>query len=264
MGFNDRDYARRNDHFKGRIVVWIIGLTIAMYVVQGILLGRGELDLSTILGVVPNKLVGRGWLWQLVTHTLLHEPHGIMHLAYNMIFLYWLGTDVAEIYGVRRFLLLYIGGAVACALAYAATGYATGKTGIPAIGASGAIMAVAVVAAFLFPTRTVLFMFVLPIPLWALVTLYIGIDLYYPLAGLRDWLSSAGHLGGALFGFLCHRLHLDAPDPGPLLNRLRGLFRRSRPSSAEVDRILDKISRQGIGDLTDHERELLKRASRNP
>lgn len=263
MSFHDRDYARRTVHSRGRIVFWIIGLTIATYVIQGVLLGRGDLDLSKILGVVPNRLVGRGWLWQLVTHTLLHEPRGIMHLAFNMLFLYWLGPDVVEIYGVRRFLFLYLGAAAACALAYAAVGYATGKTDIPAIGASGAIMAVAVVAAFLFPTRTILFMFVLPMPLWALVTLYVGIDLYYPLSGLRDWLSSAGHLGGALFGFLCHRLHLDAPDLGPLLNRLRGLFRRSRPSSAEIDRILEKISRQGIGDLTDRERALLKRASRN-
>ena len=69
---------------------------------------------------------------------------------------------------------------------------------------------------------------------------------------------------GASHSLFVGAVHLDAPDPGPLLNRLRGLFRRSRPSSAEVDRILDKISRQGIGDLTDHERELLKRASRNP
>lgn len=262
MGFYDRDYARRDDfHVRGRLVLWIIGLTIAAYVVQGILLGRGDVDLAQIFGVVPSRMVGRGWLWQIVTHALLHSPLGITHLAFNMIFLYWLGTDVAEIYGVRRFLFLYVGGAVGCALAYAATGYATGKTDIPAIGASGAIMAVAVVAAFLFPRRTVMFMFFLPMPLWALVSLYIAVDLYYPLAGLRDWLSSAGHLGGALFGFLCHRLHLEAPDLGPILHRVAALFRRRRPSTADVDRILDKISRQGIGDLTEQEREVLRRAS---
>jgi hypothetical protein len=148
-------------------------------------------------------------------------------------------------------------------VAYAAAGYATGKTEIPAIGASGAIMAVAVVAAFLYPTRPMLFLWVIPMPLWVMVSLYIAIDLYYPLAGLRDWLSSAGHLGGALFGFLCHRLHLEAPDLGPILNRFGALFRRRRPSAAEVDRILDKISRQGIGDLTEEERNTLRRASGN-
>jgi membrane associated rhomboid family serine protease len=260
MGFADRSYARRDDPFRGRIVAWIVGITVACYLLQGFLLGRGDVDLSRTFGVVPKLLVGRGWVWQLVTHALLHEPHGIQHLAFNMIFLYWLGMDVAEIYGVRRFLFLYVGGAVACAVAYAVTGYATGTIDVPAIGASGAIMAVAVVAAHLFPGRTVLFMWVLPLPLWILVVLYVGMDVYYPLAGLRDWLSSAGHLGGALFGFLCFRLHLEAPDLGPLFRRLSRLLQIGAPSAQEVDRILDKINRQGIGDLTERERAVLRRA----
>ena len=259
MGFADRSYARRDDPFKGRIVIGIIGITVACYVLQGLLLGRGSVDLAQTFGVVPKLLVGRGWIWQLVTHALLHELQGIQHLAFNMIFLYWLGMDVAEIYGVRRFIFLYVGGAVACAIAYAATGYATGTKDVPAIGASGAIMAVAVVAAHLFPGRTVLFMFVLPMPLWTLVLLYVALDVYYPLAGLRDWLSSAGHLGGAFFGFLCFRLHLEAPDVGSIFRRLSRLLKRV-PSAEEVDRILDKINRQGIGDLTDRERAVLRRA----
>jgi membrane associated rhomboid family serine protease len=263
MGIYSRDYLRRDDGLRGKIVLYIIGLTIAAYVVQGVVLGRGEIDLAQILGVVPEKIVRRGWLWQLVTHALLHQPTGITHLAFNMLFLYWLGTDVADIYGVRRFLFLYLGGAVSCALAYTAVAYGIGKTDVPAIGASGAIMAVSVVAAFLFPSRTVLFMWVLPMPLWVLVSLYVGLDLYYPLAGLRSWLDSAGHLGGALFGFVCHRFHLDAPSGGRFLSSLRSLMVPAAPPSAEVDRILDKINAQGIGSLTDGERELLKRASKD-
>jgi len=262
MGFADRAYARRSQPLQGRLVIWIVGITVAAYVVQGFLLGRASLDLARILGVVPRLLIGRGWLWQLFTHALLHEPHAIQHLAFNMIFLYWLGGDIAEIYGVRRFLVLYLGGAAACALAYAGIGFATGETDVPAIGASGAIMAVAVVAAHYFPTRTVMFMFFLPMPLWMLVTLYVGLDLYFPLAGLRPWIGSAGHLGGALFGLLFYRLHLDVPAAGPLLARMRRFF-SSAPSPKEVDRILDKISRQGMGDLTERERAILRRASRS-
>src|SRR5579862_7030728 len=101
MGISTRDYLRRDDGLRGKIVFWIIGITVGAYALQGFLLGRGDLDLAPILGVVPGSLVGRGWLWQLFTHVLLHEPHGILHLAFNMLFLYWLGVDVAEIYGVR-------------------------------------------------------------------------------------------------------------------------------------------------------------------
>jgi hypothetical protein len=104
-------------------------------------------------------------------------------------------------------------------------------------------------------------MWVLPLPLWILMALYVGMDVYYPLAGIRPWLSSAGHLGGALFGLLFYRLHLDLPTVGPVLRTLRDLIQRT-PSPKEVDRILDKISRQGIGDLTEGERATLKRAGR--
>lgn len=262
MGFHDRDYARRPGAAHGRLVVGIIAVTVAAYVVQGIILGRGGVDLSGFLGVVPDRMIGRGWIWQLLTHALLHEPHGIQHLLFNMLFLYWLGMDVADIYGGRRFLFLYLGGAAACALTYAATGYATGATSIPAIGASGAIFAVAVVAAFLFPDRQVLFMWFIPMKLKVLVALYVGLDIYYPLAGLRDPLSSAGHVGGALFGFLCHRLHLEAPDPAPLLRRLRRRFLGRATPGNELDRILAKIGAQGMGALTERERQTLLRASK--
>jgi membrane associated rhomboid family serine protease len=262
MGIYTRDYLRRDGGARGTVVFWIIGLTVAMYMVQGALLGRGEIDLSQIFGVVPRRMIGKGWLWQAVTHPLLHEPYSLWHLAFNMIFLYWLGVDVAEIYGVRRFLLLYVGGAVSCAFLYAGLGYAVGRIDVPAIGASGAIMAVAVVGAFLFPSRTVAFMYVLPMPLWGLVALYVGIDVYYLLTGLPSWPSSAGHVGGAFFGFLCHRFHLEAPDPGRFLRWFREMSVPSTRSSPEVDRILDKINAEGIGSLTEAERAVLSRASK--
>jgi membrane associated rhomboid family serine protease len=86
MSIYSRDYLRRDEGPRGRVVFWIIGITVAAYFVQGAFLGRGEIDLATIFGVVPEKLVGRGWLWQLVTHVLLHAPYGITHLAFNMLF----------------------------------------------------------------------------------------------------------------------------------------------------------------------------------
>jgi membrane associated rhomboid family serine protease len=263
MGIYSRDYLRRDTTPRGTVVFWIIGLSVAGYAVQGMLLGRGDIDLSQILGVVPRRLIGQGWLWQLVTHTLVHEPYSIWHLAFNMIFLYWLGVDVAEIYGTRRFLLLYAGGAVCCALLYTGLSYAVGRIDVPAIGASGAIMAVAVVGAFLFPGRTVVFMYVLPMPLWGLVALYVGMDLYYLLSGLPRWPSSAGHLGGAFFGFVCHRFHLEVPDPIRFAALFRRLLTPAGPSTSEVDRILDKINSQGIGALTEAERDVLSRASKD-
>ncbi len=267
MGWRDRDYARGSGgglwHPRhARIVYWLIGITVGAYFVQGALLGRGHIDLARTLGVVPERLV-HGWVWQLFTHAFLHSPGGIGHLLFNMLFLWWIGTDVAELYGGRRFLFLYFGGAATCAIAHTIAAYVEGRPDMAGIGASGAIFAVSVVGAFLFPTRIIYVMFVLPVPLWILVSCYVGLDLYYPLAGLRPWVLSAGHLGGALFGLACHKLHLDLPGSLAFASRLREWWRaRGRPSQQQVDRVLDKINADGIGSLTDAERESLRRASR--
>ncbi|MBI2930554.1 MAG: rhomboid family intramembrane serine protease [Planctomycetes bacterium] len=262
MGISDRDYLRDFRPRPGRVVLWIIGATVVAYFVQGLLLGRLRVDVIEVFGVVPARLVERFWVWQLVTHAFLHAPTGIWHLLFNMLFLYWFGTDVAEVYGPRRFLLLYFGGASLCAVAHTVAAFAMGAPNIHAIGASGAILAVCVVAAHLFPTRQVLIMFVLPVPLWLLVLAYVAMDLYYPLVGMQPWVASAGHLGGAIFGFLFYRLRMGRPRFSWLTRPFEGLLsRKPRPSREEVDRILDKINAQGIGSLTDRERDILKRAS---
>jgi hypothetical protein len=41
MGIYSRDYLRRDDGVRGKTVLWIIGLTVGAYVIQGVLLGRG-------------------------------------------------------------------------------------------------------------------------------------------------------------------------------------------------------------------------------
>ncbi len=266
MGLASRSYMTDGQGTRParHVVFWIIGLTVAMYFLQGMLQGRGGVDLTRILGVVPDRLVGRGWLWQLVTHAFLHDFRSVWHLAFNMLALWWLGTDVADLYGVRRFLLLYFGGAAMCAAVYCAVAYVDGRPHVPAVGASGAVLAVSVVAAFLFPTRTILLFWFLPTPLWLVVLLYVGSDAYYVATGIQTGTASAGHLGGALFGFLVHKLNLDGSWMERLWLRIRSRVPRERheprPSDPEVDRILDKIHTQGIGSLTEGERETLKRA----
>lgn len=94
-------------------------------------------------------------------------------------------------------------------------------------------------------------------------------------------ISHSGHLGGILFGFLWRRWQLrertrsrptlrvlkpefsDRPDSGKFRETERR-FPSAPPSTpdlrAEVDRILDKINRQGFGALTPDERAILEKA----
>jgi hypothetical protein len=69
------------------------------------------------------------------------------------------------------------------------------------------------------------------------------------------------HLGGLVTGWLYFR----TPDLGERFrNLVRVKIRWERPEDlgSEVDRILEKISRQGLASLTPQERAVLKRASR--
>ncbi len=166
---------------------------------------------------------------------------------------------------------------------------------VPALGASGAVMAVVVVTALFFPTRPVWVWFI-SVPLWLLATLKLLGD----FAGLMrggDGVAHGSHLGGAVAGLLFWWLDLRLfaspgqresdrpawPSVGALLTRLRMAWRwRWRPAlaraepataapapranvdfetAARVDELLAKISQGGLGSLTPEELEFLKRAS---
>ena len=267
MGIHGRPYMQDGRFaVRGRVVLWLVGITVAAFFAQGMARGRGGFDLAPFLGVVPEKLVFHGWLWQLVTHAFLHSPQNVWHIALNMLALFWLGTDVAELYGTRRFLFLYFGGAVMCAVVYTIVAFIDGRPNAVAIGASGAVFAVSVVAAFLFPTRTIYLFWFIPAPLWVVVALYVAMDAYHVVTGITTGVASAGHLGGALFGLLVHKLGLDGSAGARVWGWLAGAFRRRERrvesrSNPEVDRILGKISAEGIGSLTDEERATLKKAA---
>ena len=116
----------------------------------------------------------------------------------------------------------------------------------------------------------VLLFFVFPVKLWVLAVIVVLIDVIGLLSTQGD-VAHAAHLGGALYGYLYFRYG----------SRVRGVFdaidrhadkraaqnelkRRGQEAELrlEVDRILDKINRDGESALTDEERRFLKEASR--
>ena len=235
-----------------------------------------------------------GRVWTLLTSAFSHQ--GFWHLFWNMIFLHWLGPDLEQIYGRKNFLVLYLWGAALCSVAHVVYEHTWGR-GLPALGASGAVMAVLVTAALFYPHRRILFMFLIPLPLWALVGIRVLGDLMGIVPGGAGGVAHAGHLGGAAAGLLYKTLDLRLfPSPGQegvrdegpgVLARLRGLVptptraASAAPTRAEeapappqpsrasvdleialrVDELLAKISAEGIGSLSDEERAFLQEAS---
>jgi membrane associated rhomboid family serine protease len=221
--------------------------------------------------------------WGLVTYLFVHG--GLLHLLANSIALFVFGCAVEERMGSRNFLLYYL----YCGVGAAAFCWALAKvmTVSPIVGASGAILGVAVAFALYWPDAR-LFVFPIPVPIRArtLVLAFVALDVALALLAPSDGIAHVAHIGGAIFGFLFFRLQASQgrgiqPRPAERLVRVppvaqeAAMGRRSPPgivrprprpesdaTSAELDRLLDKISAKGIGSLTQTERRFLDEVSK--
>jgi len=215
------------------------------------------------LGLWPEMVFARGCLWQLITYSFLHDTRSLAHIIFNMLFLYWFGRDIELRIGARRLLILYLGAALAGALAFSLVRLTASSWTGPAIGASGAVMALMVLAAIYWPDRVILVFFLFPMRLRHFVILAIAIDLWNEIFGAQAGVAGMAHLGGAAFGYLFHRFE---PAWQTLEERLRQTaYRRAQARAAEkeatLNRILDKVHEHGMHTLSSREKRFLKRMS---
>jgi len=296
MGIYDRDYVRREGPSflgsfveRGQVCRWLVGINVAAFVVQILTVPRGEemVSLGWFTEAFQLNVDGvlHGQVWRLLTYAFLHEPTTIWHILMNMLFLWWFGSDVEDLYGPREFLIFYLASAFVSGLAFFFTSLA-GHVSLPCVGASGAVMAVLLLCAIHFPRRTILLFFILPVPIWLFLLVMLAQDAYAFLNRMETGTAVAAHLGGALFGYVYYRrnwrLVTWVPDWRGWRRRLfRPRLRVYREEEvrtpvgvpaavppvedeqleAKMDAILEKISRVGKENLTESERQVLLRAS---
>jgi membrane associated rhomboid family serine protease len=226
--------------------------------------------------------------WTFVTYMFLHA--GVVHLAFNMLMLFVFGSSVEERMGGRAFFLFYLLCGIGGALASFPLSQAIPVPQI--LGASAAVLGVAVAFAWYWPDHPV-FIFPLPDPVPAkwLVTFLVGLDLVLAFLGVSDGVAHPAHLGGVAAAFLYLKGRqwyetrgarrgrqisessvLVSQPPrvsrgGAMPPSTRGGAPKSRGdtdarASAEIDRVLDKISAGGVESLTPAERKFLTEISR--
>jgi membrane associated rhomboid family serine protease len=289
MGIQDRDYYREGPSFLDRVgqqgtTVWLVAITCGVFFGQ--VLSR---DALTQLWIYNPKLILEGEVWRLVTPMFLHA--GLLHLFFNMLVLFWAGQRVEDVYGAREFGLFYLAAGISAHVIYLAA-YLAGLCPVTnALGASGAVFAVLVLFALHFPHQKILLFMIVPVPAWALVLMYVALDLMGALGARGDThVAFLVHLGGAFFGFLYYAsgwrftsLFARAPAstvrpklrvvPPPVEEREPepvGAPVQAAPHPAEaadeqleakLDAVLAKVSKHGQESLTPEEREILFRAS---
>jgi membrane associated rhomboid family serine protease len=294
MGIYDREYYRRTGPryldalaSTGSACKWLIGINIAVYVLQfaSRSVGHPEGLVSDFLILDP-EAVKHGELWRLLTYAFLHDTRIWQHIVFNMLFLWWFGSDVETIYGTKEFLAFYLVSAVLGGLGYETWALVADKTN-PCLGASGAVTAAMVLYALHFPHKVILLFFVLPVPIWLFVGFQVIQDAFIFLGQRETGTAVTVHLAGAAFGFLYYKTQWRLTSLLPSIRDWRAQQRRPklrvlRPEDdlpealavgapptlppdeqleAKVDAVLAKVARSGQASLTDSERQILLRAS---
>jgi membrane associated rhomboid family serine protease len=298
MGIYDRDYYREGPSYleslipSGLICKWLICLNIVIFLAQ---LVTHQDNWITNLFILDTDKVLSGQVWRLLTYAFLHSPDAWTHIIFNMIFLWWFGSDVESLYGPREFLTFYLCSAFFGGVAYETWAFAAGEYS-RCLGASGAVTALLVLCACHFPHRVVYVMLMVPVPLWLFAVFNVVQDLVVFGGQFRTGVAVVVHLAGALFAFTYYRFQIRLLDlfsgwwsagwwSRLKRRRTRPRLRLFRPEDAEsadervtvpaagdsapvdehleakLDAVLEKLARTGKESLTEGEREILLRAS---
>ncbi|HWS80401.1 MAG TPA: rhomboid family intramembrane serine protease [Rubrobacter sp.] len=144
--------------------------------------------------LVPAAVAG-GQVWLLLSSMFLHS--GFIHLALNMLSLYFLGSFVEQAFGKSRFLALYLCSGLAGGIAY----LYFGAFEVPAVGASGAIFGL-LGGVFGYSVRRGTFSWQNPLIRQLLILTALNLYIGFSVPNISNTAHIGGLLGGAAFGWL--------------------------------------------------------------
>lgn len=222
------------------------------------------------LGLTPMLVLTKYWVWQLVTYAFLHGSG--WHLFFNMFALWMFGPHIESMWGTKPFLKYYF----LCALGAAICQFFLAPTSL-VLGASGAIYGLLLAFGFLFPDSVIYLFFFFPLRAIQAVMFIALLTLVSAMSTSGGRIAHFAHLGGMLTGFLWFKLpvwfgqwRLWQADRRFRNPRGKRSGRRTPITefevhspidamSAEVDRILEKISAKGLDSLTKEEHETMRK-----
>lgn len=307
MGAQDRDYFRdERQRAAGPsmppVTKTLLISILAIYFIDMLFLENAVAKLGRFS--VDSAFRG-GQLWELITFQFMHGSVG--HVVFNAIGLYFFGPWMERWWGRGRYLAFYLLCGVAGALFYSlltVVGILPERGPVPGVmmplvGASAGIYGLIVGVAFLNPNAKVQLLFLPhPMSLKTAALGFIGIAVAVILGDIliggvmfKNSGGEAGHLGGAILGFVLMKYPTllgkakgrgkraakggakgGAKDkiirPREFQRKPPGTPPKLRPRStveidaaSEVDRVLDKIAKDGLQSLSEEERKILHRAA---
>jgi membrane associated rhomboid family serine protease len=169
------------------------------------------------LALTPTLVLHASAWWQLLTYMFVHG--GLWHLLFNMLALFLFGLPLERNLGSNEFLLYYFVSGLGAGVATLVINWYSGLGAIPVVGASGAIYALLLAYATLFPDARLWIFGLFPLRAPVAVLLFAGLALFSELTGTQSGVAHLTHLAGLVFGYLYFLLRLK-------INPLRVFFRR--------------------------------------
>ncbi len=159
-------------------------------------------------GMKPKEVFAGQNLHTLFTSMFLHG--GVLHILFNMWYLWIFGDNIEDVLGRGKFILFYLGAGLAASFVHA---FSDPGSMIPTIGASGAIAGVLGAYALLYPWArvhtAVIFFYIIHL---VMVPAVVIIGLWFVLqvisasvlwaAGATAGVAYWAHIGGFLAGML--------------------------------------------------------------
>lgn len=232
--------------------------------------------------------------WTLITYMFMHAD--VLHLLFNMLWLYCFGRMFLYAYSARHFRGLYLLGGMAGALLYLLAYNVFPffrpfvSTGL-LVGASASVLAIVVATAMSMPDYRIQLLLIGSVRLKYVALIMVLTDLLFITSANAG--GHIAHLGGALAGWwFALGIRGGRYDGTAWINAvwdwLAGLFTRrphkpkmkvhrtaggkragdyeynarKKESEAEIDRILDKVRKSGYEGLTAEEKRTLFDASK--
>lgn len=284
---------------KGNIAIQLIFINVGVFVIVTLiniilqLFNRSAFDVFQLLALPAslNRFITQPW--SILTYMFMHAD--LMHILFNMLWLYWFGQLFLYFFSAKHLRGLYIFGGIVGGILYMIAfnvfPYFAPMLGFSTmVGASASVLAIVVATAYREPNYQVRLLLFGAVRLKYLALIVVLSDLLFITS------SNAGghiaHLGGALAGLWFAASLKKGVDVTSWINKaidgIASIFsykpKKRKPkmkvhygndrqkdydynaqkkvNSEEIDRILDKLKNSGYQSLTTEEKKSLFDASK--
>lgn len=263
------------------VVIWIICLFISVFTW---LFNISDISFVTKLFAVPADISSLAEKpWSIFTYMFLQEE--FWHLFFNMLMLYYGGKIFLQYFSQKQLILTYIIGGIFGALffilAFNAFPVFENKIAVSfALGSSASVLSILIAAATYQPEYKLNLFLLGEVKMKWIAIIFVIIDILSIPKGNSG--GHIAHLGGALWGFLYAymlrkdfdiylifkrkpRIRVKTRNAGNYHQRAKTdeQFNAERAQTQEeIDRILEKIAKNGYSSLSEKEKEYLFRQSK--